>query len=386
MKRKQLRIAIIAPPSLPIPPFHGYGGTQRGIFDFIEELNNTKHKVYLFAPGDSRARNLENIILISNLEKSLWAPYNSRSIKKKEKKEKEYRSFCIKHSLLDEVDIINVRYDNKEVIEGICERGLTSKIVYSLHNIPDREKKSAIKENNIVSVAHCSEHKKTYGNEKIRTIVYGINVDAYPFTREPLKKAKNNLFEIQQLIKNRKKEYLLLLSAISKYKGQKTAIEISRIVNIPIIIAGTPQVRKTKKHLKYFLEYVKPSIDGELVFYYGNADEEEKKKLMGHAKAFIFPSGYEDKSWKEPFGRVVVESLATGTPVVAYNKGGPKDIIAHGKTGFLFNNFEEAVRYTKEVDSIKREACRNHAKQKFSKQRVAKEYIDLFYELMNQKN
>lgn len=378
------------PPSLPIPPYDGYGGTQRGIYDFIEELNKKEEckKIYLFAPGDSLLEGFDKVKLITNLEKSLWHPQNNWPIEIKDKKEKHYINFIINHPINSVVDIINIRYDNAEIIKNLSKK-YSNKIVYSLHNTSNPEKIKVIKENNITAIAHCNEHKGDYLNyDNILVVPYGINIDAYPFEERSLIEAKRPLLEVQWLIKNRKKEYLLILSAIGKHKGQKTAIKIAREVGLPVVIAGTPQVRKNKRNLEYFLKEVKPYIDGENVFYFGNASEEIKKELMRYAKAFIFPSGYEDSEWKEPFGRVVVEALACGTPVIAYNKGGPKDILQGFEEGrWLFNSLEDVIKLLKNESNFskeRRKKARMYVKQFFYKKRVAEDYLKIFMRLVRE--
>ncbi len=397
-----LEIAVVANNNLPIPPYYGYGGTQRGVYDFLTEFNDMGHEITLFAPLSSQVESLENVMLIGTSDFGLWEPRNpletavlEGKITEEERLEEikdltqHYFDVILEDLAHTHYDIINIRSDDPELVESLIDLGLQNKIVYSLHNVRSMARLELIIDNNIQGIAHCNSHREDYGNlGNIRVIKYGINTEDYTFSPQTLTETDEEpSFDMLKELKENGQDYLIHLSCIGENKGQKTSIEIAREAGMPLVIAGTPQKRTSNRFVDYFDEHVEPEIDGETVLYFGNADEEQKKELFKYAKASLFPSGFEDHRWKEPFGRVIVESLACGTPVLAFNHGSAPEILEHRSNGFLFKTRTEAVEHiTKDLDSIDRDFCRYSASTRFDKSRVAKEYENLFYEMTARNN
>ena len=392
MLEKKLNIAVLAHASLPIPPFNGYGGTQRGIYDFITHMNEKGHRIHLFGPGDSDVSEFENVTLHSFLKQSLWTPENTLPIEIKDRQSQEHYKKSLERleeiSRDEEIDIINLRIDNPDFLQEVVERFGSDKIVYSLHNARDPVRIEAIKKLGITCVAHCRNHREQHGNlPNIRVIMYGINVEKYPFSSEVLSETHETpSLEILRELKEKREDYLITIGNIGKHKGQKTSISLARKTEIPLIIAGTPQSRKANEKQIYFEEGVMISVDGERVIYFGNADEEQKKELLKFAKGFLFPSGFEDKSWNEPFGRAPIEALSCGTPVIAYRKGSMPEVIFDSFNGYLFETKDEAVKQISSLGEIDRSNCRKTAEVKFNSSRVADEYEKLFYEISEKSN
>jgi len=384
----KMKIAIMGSVTLPIPPFQGYGGTQRGIYDLITHMNNKGHKVHLFGPGDSDISGLENIVLHSIIDQSLWIPENNISVGEKLDQDQMHYDFSLERlKQIDKeegIDIINLRKDNLNFIEKIVEIFGPERVVYSLHNVKNRARIEVIREMGIVSIAHCRSHKTQHEDlPNIKVIMYGINTDAYPFSSKTLSESNEDPgLDVLKKLKSRNEDYLITLGAIGKHKGQRTSIELAQKTGIPLIIVGTPQDRTGNEKKAYFDEKISPHVDGKKIIYFGNADEEQKKLLLRKAKGFLFPSGYEDKTWSEPFGRAPVEALACGTPVIAYRRGSMEEIIFDSFNGYLFDSSSEALQQIRSLDNIKRHDCRKTAKVKFDSKRVADEYEKLFYSMI----
>ena len=391
MLERKLNIAILCTVSLPIPPFRGYGGTQRGIYDLIQNMGKKGHKIHLFGPGDSNVSGLENVKLHSFIDRSLWIPENNLPIAVKREQTHEHYERSLER--LKEIngstgiDVINLRSDDLDLLEKMVDVFGEDKIVYSLHNARDPARIETIRKLGIQCVAHCRNHKEQHNNsDNIKEIIYGIDVDSYPFSSEILSETEDKLkLEILRCLKGRNEDYLITLGNIGKHKGQKTSISLAKEVGIPLIIAGTPQSRTDNKKQKYLEEEIRPYIDGRRIIYFGNADEEQKKELLKYARGFLFPSGYEDENWFEPFGRAPVEALSCGTPVVAYRKGSMPEIIFDAFNGFLFEDEEEAREQILNLGQINRKDCRRTAEVKFNSSRVAEEYEQLFYEMAEQR-
>lgn len=384
--REKLRIAILAPASLPVPSFEGYGGTQRGIYDFITHMSEKGHEIYLFAPKDSKVSHLKNVFL-HGFFNSLWVPENNLSLEEKLLQTEIHKEKSIE--TLREInreypfDIINLRIDYLDSIKRITQEFGAEKIVYGLHNTKDQARIDVIKELGIRCVAHCRNHKLEHENlPNIRVIVYGINVEQFPFSRNTLSTTEESpTLEPLKKLKEKNQDYLINIGNIGEHKGQETCIRLTRDTGNNLILAGTPQCRTDMKKKRYLEERVLPYVDGEQIIYFGNANEEQKKELLKYAKGFLFPSGYEDNGWKEPFGRAPVEALSCGTPVIAYRSGSMEEIIYDSFNGFLFENYDQATKQIGLLDKISREDCRRTAEIKFNSKRVADEYEDLFYEM-----
>ena len=162
---------------------------------------------------------------------------------------------------------------------------------------------------------------------------------------------------------------IMFLGRLERIKGCHTAIELARKTGHRLIIAGN--ISTLPEEIDYFEKEVKPHIDGEQVVYTGALNDEQKNYWLGKSKALIFPI-----EWNEPFGIVMIEAMACGTPVIAYNIGSVKEVIDEGITGYKINNMDEMVAAVKKVTSINRQHCREHAGKRFDASVVAKKYLD----------
>jgi len=381
--RPRLRIALIANTNLPVPPYYGYGGTQRGVFDFLTEFDRKGHDLTLFAPLSSRVSHLANVSLRGTLPVGLWEPGNPWTLEEKRELNLAYHEYVVQEIARGGFDIVNIRSDSPIFVERLAALVGPGRIVYSLHNVSSMAAMSAIHDTGIHCVAHCNSHRNEYGAmPNIRTILYGINTGDYPEATESLSRTTlEPTLPVLKELKRRGQDYLLHLSCIRPEKGQKTAIELARKVGIPLIIAGTPERRSGDHFVRYHEAEVLPAVDNETVFYFGNADEEQKKELLRFAKGFLFPSGFEDTRWKEPFGRAPVEAMACGVPVVAFAHGSMVELIDHGVTGYLFRTVSQAASQLRLLDGFDRASIRRATLGRFDKARVADDYETLFYEM-----
>ncbi|PIZ63843.1 hypothetical protein COY16_00835 [Candidatus Roizmanbacteria bacterium CG_4_10_14_0_2_um_filter_39_13] len=179
----------------------------------------------------------------------------------------------------------------------------------------------------------------------LATIPNPINVSTFTFENSP-------------------DNYALMLSTIAYHKNQKDAILAAQKAHIPLILSG--KIRDED----YFKDEIEPHIDGVNVIYKKELDFKVKSKLYSKAKVFLFPI-----KWEEPFGLVVIEALASGTPVIAYPHGEVAEIIKDGKTGFLVNNADEMAEKINQIDSIDRNACRQDVTERFDEEVVGELYF-----------
>ena len=168
-------------------------------------------------------------------------------------------------------------------------------------------------------------------------------------------------------------EYLAFLGRLSPDKGIHLAIEISKKTGIPLKVAG----KCTLEVSDFYETVVKPEIDGRHIEYLGEISQTEKSDLLGNAIATLFPI-----TWREPFGLVMIESMACGTPVLGTNMGAVPEVIANGKTGFVCETVEEMVACIDKVKTLDRQACRTYVETQFSIQRMVDDYEDCYYKLL----
>jgi len=166
--------------------------------------------------------------------------------------------------------------------------------------------------------------------------------------------------------------YLLFLGRIHPDKGAHTAIDVARRAGMPLVMAGIVQDEG------YFHELVEPHIDGERVRFLGPVGPVERDRLLGGAAALLHLIAFE-----EPFGLSVVESLATGTPVIATPLGSLPELVRHGTTGFLVNGVDDAVAAVGAILTLDRSACRRDAETRFSDDRMVDDYEALFRRVVN---
>lgn len=190
-------------------------------------------------------------------------------------------------------------------------------------------------------------------------IPYGIDVASVPFgdSREP-------------------GEFLLTVGRLVPTKGADRAIAIARRANLPLVIVGdvTPYLSDSRS---YYEERVRPFVDGVRVRHFPTLPNAEVVALMGRARAFLFPI-----SWEEPFGLVVAEAMAAGTPVVATPRGSLPELVEHGVTGFLGVTDEELADYAIRAGDLDRAACRRRAEERYGVERMVSDYEALYRRIL----
>lgn len=159
-------------------------------------------------------------------------------------------------------------------------------------------------------------------------------------------------------------------------KGAHIAIEVATFLNIPLIMAAKLDLVDKE----YFNEYIEPRLDNELIRWVGEVDTDTRNRLMSDAMCLLHPV-----TWREPFGLTMIEAMACGCPVVAFNKGSIPEVIDDQKTGFIVNDVEEMIDAVKRLKKIKRSDCREHALTNFSEKRMVDGYEKLYYKILQKK-
>lgn len=341
-----MKIAQVAPLYEAVPP-KLYGGTERIVSFLTEELVRQGHHVTLFASGDSvtsaklLACSTEALRLREKCEDPL-APHVVQLQK------------VIEHS--GEFDIIHFHTD---YLTFPFTQFLDVPHVTTLHGK--------------LSIAELQMVYDTYPDEPVVCISDS--------QRKPLPQA-NFVGRVHHglpvdLFKQGKGDgnYFAFLGRISPEKGCDRAIEIAIANNIPIKIAA----KIDRNDVEYFERKIKPLFDHPLVDYIGEINENQKQEFLGGALALLFPI-----DWPEPFGLVMIESMACGTPVLAWDYGSVSEIIDEGISGFIVDSMPQAIEAANKISSLNRSIVRQCFEQRFTVKRMAEQYLALYQKLIVQ--
>ncbi|MBE9008688.1 glycosyltransferase family 4 protein [Pseudanabaenaceae cyanobacterium LEGE 13415] len=342
-----MKIAQVTPLWERVPP-PAYGGIELVVSLLTDELVRRGHEVTLFATGDS--------ITLANLDS-----VHPRAIRNDPtvKEYQVYESMQLGHvyQRAHEFDVIHSHMGFATLPYAQFVKTPT---VHTLHGVftPDNEKLySFARSQHYVSISNA-QRKLELGLNYAATVYNGIDVDSYKFYAEPTE------------------PYLAFLGRLSPEKGPHHAIEIAKRTGMRLKMAGKIDIVDQE----FYDEILAPQIDGDQIQYLGEANHVQKNTLMGGAIATLFPI-----TWKEPFGLVMVESMAAGTPVIGMRLGSAPEVISDGKTGFLCETVEECVAALERVKDIDRGACRQHVIEHFSVQRMADGYEAVYRQLLGQK-
>jgi len=332
-----MKIAQIAPLWETVPP-PAYGGIELVVSLLTEELVRRGHEVTLFASGDSTtAAQLESVhpqALRLDSQVREYGIYETLNVSKAYERAEEF-------------DIIHSHVG----CGALSYAGLVkTPTVHTLHGVftPDNEKMFLhARRQPFVSISD-SQREARLGLNYVGTVYNGVDASTYDFRPSP-----DN------------PPYLAFLGRMSPEKGVHLAIEIAKKSGWHLKIAG----KVDPVDVEYFAEQVKPHIDGKQIEFLGEANHQQKSVLMGGAVATLFPI-----TWREPFGLVMIESMVTGTPVIAINLGSVPEIVAHGKSGFICSNVDECVAAIDKAVRLDRRGCHDHVLMNFTAQRMTDGY------------
>lgn len=331
-----MKIAQIAPLSERVPP-KKYGGTERVVFELTEELVKRGHDVTLFASGNSKtSAKLFSLLPKSIRELNIKNPYGLN--------EWNILNVGVAYARQTEFDII---HDHNYVISLPTANLSKTPVVHTVHgsfhedNIPLY---SILNNVNLVTISK-KQQELGKGLNIIGTVYNGLSMYHYPFSRD-------------------NDGYLLVIARIAEEKGIHYAIDVAEALNMPLIIGG----RVSADDHKYFTEFIKPRLSRKIKWV-GEVNEKERNILMSKAMCMLHPV-----TWPEPFGLTMIEAMACGCPVIAFNQGSISEVIDDSRTGFVVNNVQEMVEAVRNIGMIRRTACRAHALDKFNTQNMVDAY------------
>jgi glycosyltransferase involved in cell wall biosynthesis len=334
-----IRIAVLSPISWRTPPHH-YGPWESVVSLLTEELVRMGVDVTLFATGDSQTS--------GKLVAVCPRPYSEDSSVNPKVAECLHISEVFERSA--DFDLIHNHFD----FLPLTYSGLTdTPVVTTIHGfsspaiIPVYKKYNA--HGHYVAI---SEADKSPELDYIATIHHGIDISQFSFSGTG-------------------GEYLLFFGRIHPEKGVHEAIQVAQRAGKKLIIAGIVQDRK------YFETLVEPHVDGDNVEYLGSVGPAQRSEVLGGALALLHLISFD-----EPFGLSLVESLACGTPVIAFGRGSIPEVIKHDETGYIVADVAQAAEAVAAVQSLDRAACRDDVEQRFSNTRMASDYIRVYREIL----
>ncbi len=342
--RFPLKIAQIAPLAEAVPP-RLYGGTERVVAHLTDSLVELGHDVTLFASADARtsarlvpvrkqAIRLDPSPLKSDIAAHLAMLYDVRE-------------------RADEFDVLHFHIDiiHFPLFEHLAGRTLTTLHGrLDLADLPDVYRRWP--QFPLVSISGNQRRPLPYANW-LATVQHGIPPELFDYSPSH-------------------RGYLAFLGRISPEKRPDRAIEVAKLARTPIKLAA----KVDAVDAAYYRDVIRPMLDGAGIEYLGEVGDAAKNELLGGAAALIFPI-----DWPEPFGLVMIEAMACGTPVIAWNVGSVPEVVEHGVTGFIVRSVEEAAAAVRRLDTLDRAAIRAAFERRFSVTTMSKNYLDLYARL-----
>jgi glycosyltransferase involved in cell wall biosynthesis len=340
-----MRIAMLAPVWITIPP-EGYGGIERVIKLLVDELVHMGEDVTLFAAGPCSTRADQVMYMgdapTEHMGETLYDAYHVGQA---------FRAIASGG--------FDVVHDHSGFIGPAFAGLLRQPVVHTLHGPFTHETAmfySAFRED-CYYVAISNRQRDNF----LQLNYVGVVPNAVDFA--------------EHRYLGEKEDYMIYVSRICEPKGTEQAVMLARKAGERIILVGKIDKGRDRE---YFESCIRPFVDGDRVIYAGEVSQEEKVRLLSRAKAFLFPI-----HWEEPFGLVMIESLACGTPVLATRWGAVPEVVEHGITGFLADEPEGLLQYFDRIEELDPLTCRRRVEERFSPRAMAASYLDIYSKVID---
>jgi glycosyltransferase involved in cell wall biosynthesis len=335
-----VRIAILSPPWFPVPPT-GYGGIEWIVSLLADGLAAREHEVTLFASGDSRTK-----ATLSAVYEHAPSELIGRSVP-------ELRHVLAALERAGDFDAIN---DHSGPLGAVLGELVETPVVHTVHGPLDGEPGEVYEsigrvapDVGLISLS-LNQRRPKPGLNWVANIPNALDLEHYPCHPHP-------------------GDYLLFLGRMNHEKGAHRAIAVAMELGLPLKLAG--KVREARER-EYFAEFVEPHL-GDGIEYLGEVNHGMKVELLQNARATLFPI-----EWEEPFGLVMIESMACGTPVVATRRGAVPEVIEDGRCGVLVDDWREIPGALERVDQLDPLECRRYVEESFAPVRMVGDYERAF--------
>ncbi len=337
-----MRILLIMDPGIPVPPAL-YGGHERLVYLFAEEYQKLGHDVTLLAGPQSHCSGKTVVFGTNDLGRSRWLRYQEAGVAWKYLW-KNRHNFDLIHNFGRLIYLLPVLNSSVKKIMTYG-RPVSTTGIKTVNAMPNR---------NLIFTA-CSNYCVSTGNVagKWETIYNAIDFSQYELNEAVADNAP-----------------LMFLGRLDRVKGVHTAIKIAKATNSQLILAGN--ISHTADNYAYFKNEIEPQIDNEQIKYVGPLNDVEKNFYLRQARALLFPI-----EWDEPFGMVMIEAMACGTPVIAFNRGSVPEVIDNN-TGMVVSNTDKMAEAVGIINMVDRKKCRMKAEGRFNTSTIAKQYLNLF--------
>jgi glycosyltransferase involved in cell wall biosynthesis len=340
-----VKIALIAPPFISVPP-KKYGGTELFLAELGSGLADLGMDVTLYTNGESRGP----VRIKWIYEKQEWPITGDQEVNLKAA---NHLAWAV-HDSLENADIVHMNSARGLPLSRFCR----APVVYTVHHPYEQALADFYSLFPQVCFVTISDFQKSEMKlSRVRTIHHGVDMGKYRFQAA-------------------KQDYLCFLGRVAPPKGTHIAIEIAKRAGLPLKIAG--EIQPT--YQGYWETMVRPNVDGQFIQFLGEVDVEAKNELLGNARAMLFPV-----QWDEPFGLVLVESMACGTPVLAMPGGSVNEIVKEGVSGCIRRTAQELADCARNC-SFDPVSVRRYAETFFSKERMVREYLDLYQAIVREQH
>jgi glycosyltransferase involved in cell wall biosynthesis len=344
MVSKHLKIAIIAPPWLPVPP-ERYGGVEWVVSLLADRLADLGHDVTLYACGGS----ITQARLVTTSEEGGIAQFGQLVPE-------------LEHALLSFRDAsrFDIISDHSGMAAAAMADLASAPVVHTVHSPlndePGRIYRLIAELNPRLRFISTSLKQREPAEDLpwIANCPSALDLDAYPFS-------------------DRRGEYLLFIGRMSPQKGAGRAIAVAQEMGLPLKLAGKMHEADERA---YFAREVAPHLS-DRIEYLGEVSHEDKVRLLQRARCTLFPI-----DWEEPFGLVMLESMACGTPVVATRRGAVPEVISPGESGLIVDRYEDLPGAVAQADQIDPASCRDYVETHFSEGRMVRNYLEAFSSLL----
>ena len=386
-KPRRLTVLHVATINKPIKSKLGYAPIETIIHNIHKGLQSLGHRSIVACSADSRMTGEQYVTVVRSI-----GDYCSQDAPMRQDIVKMHLSRALKRATMGDIDIIHMHEWLDYIYDGVFNP--PQPIVMTVH-VPAKDSLmneaqqrwcNPLSDSRLYYVAISEYQKREYSGllNICKTIHHGIEVTEFPFKAKPDKGS-----------------YLFTIGRIARLKGQDKAIELANKTGSKLIIAGCVQNKLTDQEFfegltksinllvdvgrhpvekDYYDKVMKPLLDcDKQIIYIGELDNEQKKQWYRHARATLFPI-----QWSEPFGLILIESMACGTPILAFNEGAVPEIVVDGKTGFVVDSLSKMIKAVDRIDRIDPRECRRHVQDRFSITRMANKYSELYQQIVGE--
>lgn len=345
-----MKIGVVGTIWLNTPP-KGYGGTEEVVYNLVNGLVDKGHDVTLFGPKTAKVKaKLIPTVDLPLREKNVgWENF-------------PYTLYHITEAFdrAGNFDILHVHLNKSQDFMALPLARLSkTPVVFTIHfeivNSPPREDRILVLEKyrNLPFISISDSQRQGIDLNFIKTVYNSLNIQSFPFNNKP-------------------EDYFVWLGKINPVKGTKEAILAAKKGGHKLLVLGAID-KGMPKMLSYYKDEIKPLIDNKNIIWVGEVSVSEKARILGKAKAFLNPI-----LWEEPFGLVMVESQACGTPVISFRRGAATEVIIDGENGFLVDNLSQMIEKMDQTESIKRENCRKNVRERFTIEKMIEGYEEAY--------